>query len=249
MAEARTFYRPLVKVAAEGSRVESWSRLTVTSAAGFSLAVLVVPRPDEIDADSRVEIRLDPGNGPELIFTGTVSEMYPHHGKRRYILEPAPRRALRETVEPASWRKERSGNIAEEILQSTGNPFDADLSAWPDVELSRFSVPSCSRHWALQALEHAVREAAGITTGRVVGPDGVLYLGPLEEIRREVASPVALETGVNVILRAGDTFNTFAFPVGYNQVVSVDDEDRLCTNARLDIQPGRYRAGLVLEAI
>ena len=249
MAEARTFYRPRVSITIGGRTVDSWLGLQVSSGAGFITATLDVLESDESPVGKAVTIRLDAGSGEELVFTGMVTDVESWPGKRRGILHPVVFRALDERVESASWRQETSGNIAAEILESGNNPFTSNLTEWPDVELSRFSLHGGTRRCGLQALTRAVEQAAGVSISRVVGPDGVLYLGPLDRIRWTADAQVAVESGVNVITRAGAIFHTHALPVSYNQVVSVDNQDRLCTGAYLDIRPGYYRADLVLEAL
>lgn len=249
MAEVRTFYRPRVSITIGGRTAGSWLGLQVSSGAGLIKATLDVPKSGESPLGKAVTIRLDAGSGEELVFTGVVADVESWPGKRRCILHPVVSRALDERVESASWRQETSGNIAREILASEDNPFDSDLAEWPDVELSRFSLPGGTRRWGLQALISAVEQAAGVSISRVVGPDGVLYLGPLDRIRWTADSRVAVQSGVNVITQAGANFHTHALPVSYNQVVSVDNADRLCTGAHLDIRPGYYRADLILEAL
>ena len=223
--------------------------MTITSAPGFSAACVTLPKPTALVARAEVSVAMDVGTGTEPVFAGVVDEVLPKLGRARYALQPAARVALRESVDAASWRGERSAAIAAELLDSPPTPFAVDVAAFPDVELPRFSIPRCSRHWALLSLEHAVASVVGTAMARVFDGSGLLHLGPLEEIRRATRSKIALDAGVNTIRRSGTRFETFAQPVGYNQIVSVDGADRLCVHACLDAQPGRYRSTLILEEL
>lgn len=249
MAKPHTFYRPRIAISVDNAPLPQWTRVVIISSAGFSSAIVTVPRPDSLSAGNQVRVGIDTGSGEEPLFSGTISEEQPHHGTIRYLAEPSARQALRETLPASAWRKEQSSRIARDLLESSAHPFDPDLSAWPDVELDRFSIPRCLRHWALQSLEQAVGTAAGVAMGRVSVPDGALRLGVLEHMRRTTRNDVVLETGVNIIHRSGIHVQAFALPVGYNQEVFLDGQKRLCTYSRMDISPGRYRSDLVLETL
>lgn len=249
MVKPHTFYRPRITISVDNAPLPQWTRMVIVSNAGFSSVLITVPRPESLSVGRQVRVGIDIGSGNESLFSGTISEERPHHGTMRYLAEPSARQALRETLPTSAWRKEQSARIARDLLDSSAHPFEPDLSAWPDIELDRFSIPRCSRHWALQSLEQAVGTAAGVAMGRVSAPDGSLRLGVLEYMRRTTRDDVVLETGVNIIHRSGNYIQAFALPVGYNQEVLLDGQKRLCTYARMDISAGRYRSDLVLEAI
>lgn len=246
MAEIGGFYKPQLKVSV-GGRSLKYHALYFDSFGPWNLLELVLQGKHSPKVGDRIKGIFSWDDGPAVDFFVCDVESISPAGKGASLIRAVSpyQRRMGDKLEASSWRSAAIEEVFLDLLDAA-RIDEYDLSALPALTIDRFSTAAGMTVGS--ALEHLVAALADSEGRQLVirpAPNGKITIGYPKNIRISIgAQKIAFKKGVNILGQDRNHITSFALPVLSNQVVSVDDQNRLCVRSRITCRPAYYRLGI-----